>query len=379
MIAAGSPISAAPTRVVPAALPFSAEWTHSYDGSAPVAAAVSDAGFLIAGFADRIDAISLTSGIIDWSLPLPAPRLACEGTLCVAGDNGTIRGIDVVRKAVRWQRPTPGPLAFAPTLRSGWIFLTVTDGRVIALRETDGATLWTFSADSALTGPPSVDGDRVAVATANSTVSLLDLRTGQALWTTVPLAGLPGAPRLGGGMVCVGMENRELAFIDAAKGKLRFSVRTGGIVMGAPALDDRLVYGAGQDGVLRAYDRGSGALRWYADLPTRPAGVGPVTDAGLTIIALRTGEFRAYLASGDGKVTAAVIAPPGAGDSTVLLPAPPMIAGTGASMRMVTLSSSVGDESKWSATVTRAGAGLAVSALPATIPGLALTLTAPQR
>lgn len=378
MITAGAPALAAPARVKPAALPFAVDWTRDYDGAAPVAAAVSDAGLLIVGFANRIEAISLTSGNTEWSLPVPAPRLACDATSCIAGDNTVVRAIDLARKTVRWQKPAPGPLAFAPILRSGWVFLTATDGRVIALHDTDGATLWTFAADGALTGPPSVDGDRLAVATARSTVSLLDLNTGRALWTTLPLAGLPGAPRLGGGMVYVGTENRELAVIDAPTGKLKFSARTGGIVMGAPALDDRFVYGAGQDGVLRAFDRGSGALRWYADLPTRPAGVGPVTDDGLTIIALRNGAFQAYLATSDGKTSAAVIAPPGAGDSTVLLPTPPMIAGAGAAMRLVTLSSSVGDDSKWTAAVIRAAAGLRLSALPATIPGLALTLTPPR-
>ncbi len=375
---ADSPALAARPRVAPPALPFGADWTHDFEGAPPVTAAVSEAGLLIVGFANKLDAISLATGQAEWSLPVPASRLACDATSCVAGDNVTVRGIDLAGKTVRWQKPSPGPLAFAPVLRSGWVFLTATDGRVIALHDTDGATLWTFVADGALTGPPSADGDRLAVATARSTVSLLNLTTGRALWTSRPLAALPGAPRLGGGMVYVGTEDRKLAFIDAGTGTLKFSVRTGGTVMGAPALDDRFVYGAGQDGVLRAFDRGSGALRWYADLPTRPASVGPVTDGGLTIIALGNGAFQAYLATGDGKTSAAVIAPPGAGDSTVLLPTPPMIVGAGASMRLVTLSSSVGDDSKWSAAVTRAAAGLTLSALPATIPGLALTLTPPQ-
>jgi hypothetical protein len=124
MITAGAPALAAPTRVKPAALPFATDWTRDYDGTAPVAAAVSDAGLLIVGFANRIEAISLASGNTEWSLPVPALRLACDATSCIAGDNTVVRAIDLARKTVRWQKPTPGPLAFAPILRSGWVFLT---------------------------------------------------------------------------------------------------------------------------------------------------------------------------------------------------------------------------------------------------------------
>ena len=367
---------AAPTRVAPAGLPLAPAWTHEFTGTAPVSAAVSDGGWLVAGFLERLDIFSIRTGESAGSLPLPAARLACNATLCIAGDDGSVRAIDMSRKTVRWQKLSPGALAFAPVLRAGWVFLTTTDGRVVAVREADGEAQWTYAATAPLTGPPSVDGDRIAVATADSAVSLLDLRTGRVLWTAPPVTGRPGAPRLGGGIVYVGTESRDLQILRAADGRVLPPQRTGATVVGAPALDEKRVYTVGQDGVLRAFDRGTGALRWYADLPTRPANAGPIADQGLVFVALRSGAFQVFLADGDGKRPAAVIKAPGLGDNPVLLQLAPIVAGTGPSTTLVTITVNVGDDSKWSASVTALAPVLPVTPQPAVVPGFSLTLTA---
>lgn len=371
--------AAAPARVVPAGLPLASAWSRDYPGTAPVSAAASDGGWLVAGFVDHLEIVSIDTGEPLGSLPLPAVHLACNASICVAGDNTTTRAVDLARKTVRWQQPTPGPLAFAPTLRSGWVFLTTTDGHIAALRDTDGVKLWTFAAPAALTGPPSVDGDRIAIATANAAITLLDLRTGRVVWTT-PLAAsdVPGAPRLGGGMIYVGTENRELLFIDADDGHVKDIQRSGATIVGAPALDEHLVYTVSQDGVLRGFHRSSGALQWHADLPTRPANSGPVAEQNLTTVALRSGAFHVFLSDANGNAPAAIIPPPGVADSTVLLLVPPIIAGAGSTTRLITISVSVGDYSKWTAAVTTAVSRMPLSALPTWIPGLPLTLTAPR-
>lgn len=370
---------AAPARVVPTALPFAPAWTHEYQGTPPVAAALSDGGWLVAGFTDHLEFISLATGVLSGSLPLPATRLECDRAVCVVADDTTIRAIDIATRTVRWQKPFAGALAFPPALRSGWIFLTGKDGRVTALRDNDGTDVWKFSARAPLTGPASIDGDRIAIATADAAVTLLDLRTGRALWTTPIETGMPGTPRLGGGDVYVGTEDRDLVILNAANGRVTALQRTGAKIVGAPALDEHLIYTVGQDGVIRAFERGNGALKWYNDLPTRPASIGPVTSPGLVTVALRDGSFQVMLGDGDGKKPAALIAPPGPVDNPPTLPVAPMAAGTGPALRLATISVAVGDTSKWSATVTAAAAGLPVSTqLPALIPGLALQLTAPR-
>ncbi len=376
-VVASTLLLAAPSRVRPTALPLTALWTRQVTGAPPLAAALSDSGYLVAGFADHVEVMALSTGATAWSSPIPGALLTCESTICVAGDTTAVRAIDLAGKTVRWQKLTPKPLALPPTLRSGWVFLTSADGHVTALRDTDGSEVWTYAASAPLTGVPSVDGSHVAVASTDGRVTLIDLKTGRALWSTL-LPARPGVPRLGGGMVYVGTDDRRLAYLHATTGQIKDLARTGGAVLGAPAIDERFVYTGGQDGVLRAFDRGNGTLSWYADLPTRPTSAGPVVDTGLVAIALHTGGFQLYLSSGDTKKPAAQLAAPGAGDSTVSLAVPPMITGAGATLRLVTLTHDVGDFSKWSASVTGVAPPLVVSGLPSTIPGLSLKLTAPR-
>lgn len=380
MLATGLHSVAAPARVVPTALPFAFLWTREYPGTPPITAAVSDGGWLVAGFADHLEMVSLATGEPVGTLPLPAPRLDCDAVICVVADDDFVRAVELTKRTVRWQKAAPGPLAFAPTLRSGWVFLTTKDGHIAALRDTDGVEVWRFDAKSPLTGPVSIDGDRMAIATADATLTMLDLRTGRAIRRTEIFSGTPGSPRLGGGVVYLGTENRDLLFIDATSGKPTGAPqRPGATVVGAPALDEHLIYTIGQDGVLNAFERGNGALKWHAELPTRPALVGPIVTDHLVIVGLRTGAFQIFLADGDGKKPAASIAAPGTADNPFRLQVPPMVAGSGRATRLVTVSVDVGDSSKWSAAVTAAAAKLPISDLPATIPGLALKLTDPSK
>ncbi len=369
---------AATPRVAPAALPFAPSWSREFAGAPPVAAAVSDAGWIVAGFADHVEFVAADSGERAATLPIPAARLSCQAALCLAADESTIRAVDVTRRTVSWQRPLPAPLVADPVLRSGWVFLTTGDGQIAALRESDGTTVWTYAAHAPLTGAPSVDGDRLALATTRDEVTLLDVRTGKAVWTTPIYTGHPGAPKLGGGTVLVGTDARELLFIDAENGRLLATQRPASAIVGAPALDEHSVYTVGFDGVLRAFDRGTRALSWYADLPTRPAASGLAAGGDLVVVALRTGAFYGYLWDTTGKKPAVAIAAPGAADTSQRLLVPPIIAGTGVGMRLVTISGGVGDASKWSATLFSGGARLAVSETPAMVSGLGLTLTKPQ-
>ena len=169
----------------------------------------------------------------------------------------------------------------------------------------------------------------------------------------------------------VGTDNGRLVILDDRDGRFRFEARTGANVTGAPALDEELIYTAGQDGVLRAFDRGNGAQRWYANLATR-ASDGPFVDGDLVFVPLRTGAIDVHLNSGKPAVQLAAPGP------DVRVPLPPLVAGHGATLSIVTVSYELADSVKWSMTRYAAAAPIAPTATPALIPGLALTLTPPK-
>lgn len=370
---AGAIVAAAPADVPVRhidALPIAKTWTKTLDGPAPVTAATAE-GRLLAGWTDHFDVYSLETGDKDWSLPLPATRAACDAMFCVVADDAMVRGIDLTRRAITWQRPLDRPLGLPPTLRSGWVLLASQAGVVRALQATDGREIWRFDAGGALTGAPAINGNQVAVATVASKLTLLELANGHPAWT-VTLEQLPGAPRMGGGAVLVGTGNGRLGFVDQVTGRLRFETRTGGNVTGMPALDEKHIYTVGQDGVLRAFDRGNGAQRWYSNLTTR-ASDGPFVDGDLVFVPLRTGAVDVRL--NDGKPAVQLAAP---GTETTRLPMPPLFAGAGATLSVVTVSYDLNDIGKWTLVRYSSGAALLPTARPSRIPGLSLTLTAPK-
>ena len=124
--------------------------------------------------------------------------------------------------------------------------------------------------------------------------------------------------------------------------------------------------------MLRAFDRGNGAQRWYINLDTRAA-AGPEVDGDLVFVPLRNGAIEIRLA--DGKAAAHLAAP--GSDSTGRLASAPVVAGAAGGFRIITLSYDLTDTNKWSMTAY-GSTRLTTSAMPAQIPGLALTLTPPQ-
>jgi hypothetical protein len=60
-----------------------------------------------------------------------------------------------------------------------------------------------------------------------------------------------------------------------------------------PVADRKLIFFAARDNVLRAVDRGSGNLKWKANLPSRPAG-GPLRLPDALLMPLVSSEIQAF-------------------------------------------------------------------------------------
>ena len=108
-----------------------------------------------------------------------------------------------------------------------------------------------------------------------------------------------------------------------------------------------------------------------AALPTRPLD-GPVTDEGLVLVALRTAGVQAFLPT---RSLAATLTSPAAKNAATRFAVPVLIDGRGPGLRVVTVTYDANDLSRWTLSVVGAAGRLPVTtALPPTVPGLALTL-----
>lgn len=203
--------------------------------------------------------------------------------------------------AVAWRTPT-GTLTAPPLVKDGWVIVSPA-GRIVALRATDGTTVW--SRENAMQrSRPTIEGDTLIVPLANGHVQALDLETGTTKWDT-PLGGVPGEALVLGERVYVGTSDKRFYCLKLANGRFDWHpIRVGAVVRGRPASDGVRVYFVALDNAVRAVDRVTGAQRWHAGYPFRPFGdtwtaggsllvAGPVADVHVvnTVTGKDTGKI----------------------------------------------------------------------------------------
>ena len=126
------------------------------------------------------------------------------------------------------------------------------DNRLVAIRLEHGDVVWERKLPAAVTSLLALD-DQLVIGTAAKRVSSINLRNGRERW------GWP----------------------------------VGGDISGAAAADEKRIYFAARDNVLRAVDRGSGNLKWKANLPSRPAG-GPLRTPDALLMPMVSSELQQF-------------------------------------------------------------------------------------
>ena len=144
----------------------------------------------------------------------------------------------------------------------------------MALRASDGSLLWRRQLGSPLSGSPGPALDRLYLALDDNRLVSVLLTNGETVWERTLPARVTTMLALDDQLV-VGTAAKRIMSISLSSGRQRWQWPLGGDVSGAPTADDKRIYFAARDNLLRAVDRGSGNLRWKANLPSRPAG-GPL-------------------------------------------------------------------------------------------------------
>lgn len=195
-----------------------------------------------------------------------------------------------------WVHKTNAPILTRPTLDDGRVFITNVDDLVVAIDAQTGEQIWRYQAkrdltrvaELALYAAPSavVDDGQVIVGFSTGELVALAAATGERTWA-VPVGegrypDLVGTPVIEASDILVGGYFKPLLAIDRGSQSVRWRAEVGtafpvGVYQG-------LVLHPGTDGVLRAYDRLTGAEQWSWDSKTGTALTEPVvTPAGLVI------------------------------------------------------------------------------------------------
>jgi eukaryotic-like serine/threonine-protein kinase len=189
-------------------------------------------------------------------------------------------------RSVRWRFHVNASLISSPAVADGMVYVGSSDGKIYAIKRSDGTSVWHFQTQGPVSSSPAVWNGIVYGASVDGYVYALDAPTGQLKWRfktegerrfTAP--GIHGiipktemmpdpydlfisSPTIDNGTLYIGSGDHNVYAIDAATGSLRWKFATGDVVHASPAVSEGVVYIGSWDRYLYALDAATGAVRW---------------------------------------------------------------------------------------------------------------------
>ena len=244
-------------------------------------------------------AVSLSTGKTNWTIEVQTSSMPLSGgDLLYVATDGAIDALVPADGSRRWKTPLAGSLSAPMVWDNGWLFVTTDRGDALALRSSDGQVLWRRELGAIVRSPLAPADERVYASIEDGRVVALDLNNGETVWERklggTPIDIVPLEDRL-----FVGSKDNFFYCLNLKSGKVKWRWRTGADIIGAASVDEAHVYFVSLDNLLRALDRGHGALKWQAPLSLR-ASTGPLPVDDLLLVAGISAEMRVYHAK-DGK------------------------------------------------------------------------------
>lgn len=223
----------------------------------------------------------LKDGALLWTTEIPVEKpLAADAERVYVASGEEICALNAGTGDVVWRVPARGKLTAPPLAHGGWV-IAAAGGELIAIRATDGEVIYRQPV-GAIEFRPAIDGDLLVVPAVDGRLLALDVANGAVKWTA-ELGSSPNEPLAFAGRVYAGTLDKYFHRRHASSGRKDPRLWIGAVTRGAPAADDRHVYFAAMDNVVRAIDRGDGAVEWKQGLAYRPA-AGPVVLGRFVVV-----------------------------------------------------------------------------------------------
>lgn len=228
-----------------------------------------------------------------WRVELRAEHpVAADGARVFITAGEAVHALNAETAEVLWRAPV-GPVTAPLVAHEGWV-VAATVNAITAFRAADGSKVWSHS-NSAQRGRATIEGDNLYLPLDDGHVLALDLRTGAERWSR-HFAGPVSEVLAFADRVYVGSADRYFYCLDADDGEDSWRSWVGAVLRGRPAADASRVFAAAMDNVLRAFDRGNGALLWHRSVPFRPTS-GPAVLGSAVVVSGRAPELRTFEAA----------------------------------------------------------------------------------
>lgn len=240
-------------------------------------------GTIYAANLETIQALNADTGKVYWSYPAEegrnagvfysTPVLAADqgpnGLLLVAGFRDrsvhalALGETPAERPDLFWSfNGAGGQYVGSGTVANGLFLIGNGDGKVYALRLSDGSLAWSFATRDRVWATPVVVGDVVYVASLDHTLYVVDWQSGDEV-SRIPLGGaIASTPVLVGDSLWVGDFSGRLSQIDLATRTVVWSFKVDDWIWTTPLVDGTILYFADVGGQVYALDTVSRELLW---------------------------------------------------------------------------------------------------------------------
>ncbi|QDX25313.1 PQQ-binding-like beta-propeller repeat protein [Sphingomonas suaedae] len=204
-----------------------------------------------------------------------------NGRLFATNGLGEVVAVDANAGTEVWRKKPGGPLRGAPTVSNGNVYVVSQDNQLFALSQNDGAVVWTQSGTPETQGvfgvaaPAAAQGTIVA-GFSSGELNAYRYENGRALWTDTlsrstistsvsSLVDIDAEPVIDQGRVYAVGQGERMAAIELATGQRLWEQSLAGI--STPWIAGEWLFVMGDDARLVCIARGTGKIRWIAQLP----------------------------------------------------------------------------------------------------------------
>jgi outer membrane protein assembly factor BamB len=281
-----------PAPTPPLTFPVHAAWSATLPDSPSFPPAYDTAHGYFSLRNNQLVAVSLEDGTPAWSVECPTTAAPAAGSgLVFTGGAAGIESRSQKDGQLVWTRPIEGRIT-SLYWDAGWLLAATDKGPLSAARASDGELLWQRDLGAPLHSAPSLAGDRLYLSLNDGRIVALSLQTGDVLWTNT--LDKPGDGILAlSERLYVGSLDDYFYCLDPDDGKRKWRWRNDADAIGMPVIDTRRVYFVALDNVLRALNRNSGSLVWKRGLPMRPSS-GPLLTGNLLVVPGLAAELHGY-------------------------------------------------------------------------------------
>jgi outer membrane protein assembly factor BamB len=272
------------------------EWFAQTDGAVEASIAVAGDLVLAPSVRGPLRALDVGTGDVRWTWGPPSETAGSEPERCwmyfspvvlddrvyqayCAKSGVWVAGLDVQTGELRWQTQEPVGRNWishgGPTIDGDRLYLATAYANLVAVDLGTGELRWQRALGAGLgvrTVPVAVD-DLVLLACQRDQLVAVDAQSGDELWRHVsgggsllPGAGTAASPAVADGVAYAGFTDGRVTAIDLDTGEAVWHYETRGPVLSSPIVSGNVLYVGSNDGWLRALARDTGECRWSYDL-----------------------------------------------------------------------------------------------------------------